>query len=503
MSFHIIVAIDVKHGIAKDGRIPWNSPLDRQFFRYMTTHTHAPENRNVVIMGRKTFESMGSKPLPNRMNVILSRNPEYNVPDVYAVDPYVIVQPGLSEALHTIQEMVQEPASNSGGDQSRYRLESVFVIGGAELYAEALSRPDWGYCYVTSLNQDCECDQFFPYKQIFGTRNHKMVLNTMHISRYVGRGGGAPFLQQNRSEESYLRLMLELYRLSEGGHDQSLQGVAQGGVRSDRTGVGTFSTFGPQLSFDLSKGFPQIVSKRTPFKMVLRELLFFLSGSTDATQLSAQKVRIWDDNTTRKFLDARGLTEYREGDMGPMYGFQWRHAGAGYKGCDADYIGQGIDQIRQMEELLKTNPHSRRIILNSHNVADLSKMTLHPCHSMFQLYVSGGKLNGKLTQRSADLFLGVPFNIASYALLIHMFARVAKLDVGTLILSFGDVHIYTSHLSAVEKLLHSFVQEKRCIIPYPDLHITGDQTTLDDFTEEDFVLNNYAPGPTIKAPMAI
>lgn len=485
MAYSLIAAIDCESGLAKDGEIPWHNPVDMRFFRYVTSQVHSPSAQNVLIMGRVTWESIGAKPLRGRRHVVLSRThasgADPNFPDQVS---------WVSNFDQALDLCARAP-----------NVDHVYVIGGAQLYKETLSRSDWAYCYLTRMNRSYDCDLDFPRLPASARRDSTLDLPDMTITRYVNNWqesqalqGWYPCLAINAGERAYLDLVERLAAQSR---------VTGRNRRDDRTGVGTYSEFGAQLVFDLSDGsFPHLVCKRVPFKMVLRELLFFVSGSTDARKLAAQNVHIWDDNTTRTFLDARGLTDYVEGDMGPMYGFQWRHAGATYVGCDADYTGQGVDQIKKIEALLRDEPQSRRIILSAHNVADLDAMALHPCHSMFQLYVTqDGYLCGKLTQRSADIFLGVPFNIASYALLLHMFARVSGFKVGKLIMSFGDVHLYHSHLDAVEKMMANGAAA--CVIPHPNLEITGDQITLDDFTEHDFTLFNYVPGPKITAPMAV
>jgi len=498
MPFSIILATDAQRGIAKQGTIPWHIPGDLQLFRYITSSVPTAGIRNAVIMGRRTWESIGSKPLPGRFHVILSRTVPSG-PDAQ----YPTQVEWMSDLNDALLECEVAPS-----------IHNTFVIGGQSIYEQAFQL-NWATTYWTEVKGTFDCDQFITYTKITPEKarlnspdaadfdpHHPSIASVTHGSmyrvfqyvRHFLEAPTYPTIQLNQGEKVYLSLVESLR-----GQSECVGPMSR--VRGDRTGVGTYSDFGNQLEFDLTKGFPLLVSKRVPFRMVLRELLFFLSGSTDATSLAARGVPIWDDNTTRAFLDARGLPEYRVGDMGPMYGFQWRHAGATYRGCDVDYSGEGVDQIAAMEHLLKTDPQSRRILLSAHNVADLQKMVLHPCHSLFQLYVTNeGALCGKLTQRSADIFLGVPFNIASYALLLHMFAHVAGVTVGKLILSFGDVHLYHSHLDAAAQLCANL---KTCVIPYPTLVITGTPATVGEFTEDNFALLNYVPGPRIRAPMAV
>lgn len=250
-----------------------------------------------------------------------------------------------------------------------------------------------------------------------------------------------------------------------------------GTKKMDRTGVGTISIFGYQTRFDLNEGFPLITTKKLHLKSIIHELLWFLKGSTDLTYLHEHGVTIWDE-----WADENG-------ELGPVYGYQWRN----WPTPD----GEHIDQISQVIKTLKTNPDSRRIIVSAWNVADIGKMKLPPCHAFFQFYVADGKLSCQMYQRSADMFLGVPFNIASYALLTMMIAQVCDLELGEFIHSFGDTHIYLNHLEQVDLQLS---REPR---PYPKMIINPDVKDIFDFKFEDFKLEGYDPYPAIKAPIAI
>jgi thymidylate synthase len=261
-------------------------------------------------------------------------------------------------------------------------------------------------------------------------------------------------------------------------YEKFLQFVYENGTpKSDRTGTGTKSYFGGQLRFDLSEGFPLISTKKLHLKSIIYELLWFLKGDTNTKYLNDHGVKIWDE-----WAD-------KNGDLGPVYGKQWRS----WTGAD----GKTIDQIEQVLDLLKNNPDSRRIIVNAWNVADLPDMALSPCHCMFQFYVANGKLSCQLYQRSADLFLGVPFNIASYALLTHMIAQVCNLEVGEYVHSFGDAHIYSNHYEQVE------LQLSRTPKPYPTLELNPDIKSIYDFDFEDIHILNYDPHPRISAPVAV
>jgi thymidylate synthase len=251
----------------------------------------------------------------------------------------------------------------------------------------------------------------------------------------------------------------------------------KGAVKEDRTGTGTLSVFGHQMRFDLNEGFPLITTKKCHLKSIIHELLWFLNGDTNIGYLKQHGVRIWDE-----WADDNG-------DLGPVYGHQWRS----WQGAD----GRTIDQISQALDTIKTNPDSRRIIVSAWNVGELDQMALAPCHALFQFYVVDGKLSCQLYQRSCDVFLGLPFNIASYALLTHMLAQQAGLGVGDFVWTGGDVHLYRNHLEQAR------LQLGREPLPLPTLRLARKPDSLFDYAFEDFVLENYQAHPHIKAPVAV
>ena len=253
--------------------------------------------------------------------------------------------------------------------------------------------------------------------------------------------------------------------------------LENGTAKTDRTGTGTVSIFGPQLRFDLAKGFPLVTTKKVHLRSIIHELLWFLKGETNIAYLKENGVSIWDE-----WADANG-------DLGPVYGKQWRS----WQGYD----GNSIDQIKILIDTLKKNPDSRRMIISAWNVADLDKMALAPCHCLFQFYVADGKLSCQLYQRSADLFLGVPFNIASYALFTMMIAQVTGLEAGEFIHTFGDAHIYLNHFDQVK------TQLERTPRALPTMKINPEVKDIFEFKYEDFQLENYEPYPGIKAPVAV
>ena len=261
-------------------------------------------------------------------------------------------------------------------------------------------------------------------------------------------------------------------------YHQLMQHVLNTGVqKSDRTGTGTLSVFGYQMRFNLADGFPMVTTKKLHLKSIIYELLWFLNGSTNNDWLKERGVSIWNEWAAP------------DGELGPIYGYQWRSWPAPN--------GQHIDQISEVVNSIKTNPDSRRLIVSAWNVADIPRMALAPCHAFFQFYVADGKLSCQLYQRSADIFLGVPFNIASYALLTHMVAQQCDLEPGDFIWTGGDCHLYSNHLEQVE------LQLSRKPFPLPQLKIARKPASLFDYAFEDFEIVGYECHPHIKAPVAI
>ncbi|NCC17986.1 MAG: thymidylate synthase [Bacteroidia bacterium] len=253
--------------------------------------------------------------------------------------------------------------------------------------------------------------------------------------------------------------------------------LESGNLKGDRTGTGTKSIFGYQMRFNLQEGFPLITTKKLHLRSIIHELLWFLQGNTNIDYLHQNKVTIWNE-----WADENG-------DLGPIYGKQWR--------AWETKEGKAVDQISELIEQIKTNPNSRRLLVNAWNVGEINNMALPPCHILFQFYVANGKLSCQLYQRSADIFLGVPFNIASYAILTHMIAQVCNLEVGDFVHTFGDAHLYTNHFDQAR------LQLSRSPYPLPELKLNKEIKNIFDFRFEDIEIINYQSHPTIKAPIAI
>jgi len=289
----------------------------------------------------------------------------------------------------------------------------------------------------------------------------------------------------NKEESNYLSLLSTI--------------LNDGNVRDDRTGVGTHGLFGTQLRFSLEDGkIPMLTTKKMFVKGVVEELLFFLRGESDTKILEAKGVKIWKGNTTKEFLNKRGLAHLREGNMGKMYGKQWRDWGGNEHECLCGR--KGVDQISQAINLLKTDPFSRRIVVSALNVEELPEMCLHPCHPLFQFYVQDGKLSCLFFMRSVDMFLGFPFNVLSYAILTHIIAKTVGMTANELIFMAGDSHLYKNHKEQVK------LQVSRTPYEFPTLKINKELSTIEDIEKlvfEDFQIEGYQCHPAIKAKMAV
>lgn len=474
--FSLIVAEEYEtHGIGKSGSIPWKIPQDLLYFKKITTEV---EN-SVVIMGRKTWDSLplSSKPLPNRINMILSSTLSSEITNV---EQSVYVFATLDEIWRKVCQLM-----------TKVKLGKIFVIGGSRLFDECAQSPWCESIYLTQITNHnygaFDCDTF--WKGVPEDMFEK--LNTIHYRHSCYDVSSSLWFRKKKVEHpetQYLNLVERVLK--------------EGTKRTDRTGVGTLSIFGAQMRFDLGMGFPLFTTKNVFWKGVRDELLWFIHGDTNSKSLSEKGVHIWDGNGTREFLDKRGLFDNECGDLGPVYGFQWRHFGADYDGPistkdPSRYVGKGIDQLRECINLIKNDPDSRRIIMSAWNPIDLPKMALPPCHVMCQFYVSEGRLSCQMYQRSADLMLGVPFNVASYALLTTIMAHCCDLKVGDFIHTIGDAHIYLTHVDGAKE------QIQRKPLTFPTVQLNPEKKDVDAFVASDFKLCDYMFHPTIKFPMAV
>ena len=444
-------------------------PADLKHFARITKQAPEPHLQNAVVMGRKTWESIPPKfrPLAGRTNVVLTKSSSHqDYPEG------VLVAASWHEALDQLEAM------DNVGD--------VIVMGGAQIYRQILPYVDKVYYTQLTLPEDTKFDAFFPSLndwnvQRFDQENGSVDGTTEHGVTYQ-------FLEYTRphDELQYLHLCRQI--------------LDEGITRGDRTGTGTLSIFGAQMRFSLRRNqLPLLTTKRTFWRGVAEELLWFIRGNTNANDLAAKDIHIWDGNGSKEFLEGRGLGHREEGDLGPVYGFQWRHFGAKYTDMHADYTGQGVDQLAECIHKIIHNPEDRRIVMSAWNPSDLHEMALPPCHMFCQFYVNteSNELSCHMYQRSADMGLGVPFNIASYALLTHLVAHVTGLKPGEFVHTIGDAHVYLNHVEALEEQLQRTPRE------FPQLRIHKTTNDIDSFEFGDFELIGYNPHKTIKMKMAV
>ena len=436
----LVFARDDNYGIGKDNTIPWNNKEDMHFFHKLTTYS---KKQNAIICGTVTYESMKHIKLKNRTFFIIGAN-HYK---------------SISDALNNI------PCD----------YNDIFFVGGIKIFEEAQYLVD--DMYISHIPGDFECDKFFKPEFSHFQSISQTNLNTMSISHY----------KSINTDNTYNFLCKKI--------------LDEGVYKSDRTNTGTISIFGHHMKFSL-KTLPILTTKKIYTKAIIEELLWFLKGDTNSKNLEDKKVNIWKENSSRSFLDHNNLSQYEEGDCGPIYGFQWRHWNAPYHGPSNEYYSdkyrdKGIDQIRDIIHTIKTNPTSRRMILNAWNVEQLPYMALPPCHVMCQFYVHDNQLDCHMYQRSADVFLGLPFNITSYSLLTYMIAHVTDTTPRNLYISIGDAHIYSNHINQIK------TQMKNDKFTPPKLEINQNVKNIDDFSYNDFHILNYQSNPPIKAIMAI
>jgi dihydrofolate reductase/thymidylate synthase len=525
--YNLILAVCKNKGIGFKGKLPWKLSRDMLHFKTITTRTlneyedltnlvssnmldNAKEvlkvlpkkspnsKKNIVVMGRSTWESIPQKfkPLSGRINVVLSKN-----------DMFHKSNPTIEESFYTRYD-VESVFKLADELMSRNLLNEVFVIGGSQVYKDFVTNfpSQCKLIYQTYIEKEYECDIFYEIpKEYIPISVSKTFIDESEPE--------APFdfrillnpeiLKDEQMVKQFHKIvdpkvLLDHPKNEELQYLEAIKDIIENGFsKEDRTGVGTISKFGLTMRFDCSKTFPLLTTKDTFWRGIVEELLWFIKGDTNAKNLQKKKVHIWDGNGSREFLDSIGLNEREEGDLGPVYGFQWRHFGADYKTMHDDYEGQGVDQLANLINEIKKNPSSRRLVMSAWNAKDLKLMALPPCHVLCQFYVTHNKLHLQMYQRSADMGLGVPFNIASYVLLLRMVAQVCDIEPGDFFHVIGDAHVYNSHIEALYKQL------KRTPRPLPILKINKEVKNIEDFKYEDFTIVNYNPFSKIKMDMAV
>jgi len=482
MQIWFILAHSYSQGISKSSKIPWACKKDMSFMKSITT---APGLKNGLLMGRKTFESIG-RILPDRENIIVSTQ---------QLDTSAHVVDSISVGLEKGREL---------------GLDILWIFGGATIYDAFLVDPQFNQLidgFIITTAPERRCDTFIQTNIYKFIEKHQYTLmcpprvlervsdGAYELSIYSRlpelREEWVPIvrsLEGNSIDKSYLELVQRI--------------LTQGNRRETRNGA-TISKFAENISFDLAEGFPLLTTKKVFFNGVIRELLWFIKGDTDARHLESHNVTIWSGNTSKEFLEKNGLP-YEEGIGGPIYGYQWRNFGQEYTYKDKNGelkttpgVKFGVDQLQFIIDELRANPMSRRLFMSSWNPNQLSQMCLPPCHISYQFYVENRCLSCMMVQRSADVFLGLPFNIASVALLVHFIANIVGLEPGKIHICIGDAHIYEDHLEPIR------VQLGRSGMDYdlPRLVLKRKPRKIEDYEFEDVEIQNYKSHPPIKAKM--
>jgi len=461
--FDIILATDKSNGIGCHDAVtdsyyvPWKSPKDMTYFKTITTHTEKPDRQNAIVMGFNTWISIG-KLLPNRYNVVITSR--------------------IIEGVNTFKSFDSALETLSADDL----IDKIFVIGGAKLYESTFNHYCLNKVYLTTIDYDYSCNikvSFDPhaFKQI---SEITCTEHDIEIKFYQ-------YEKKSHDEEQYLKIMEKI--------------LATGTQKNARNGD-TISLFdGSHMEFDMSNGkLPVLTTKRIFLRGVFEELMFFITGDTNTNHLKEKGVGIWTANTTREFLDSVGLTKYEPGDIGTAYSFQFRHYGAEYEGMHCDYRGKGVDQFDKVINDLITNRFSRRILMTTYNPAQVNKGPLPPCHGIVIQFgiEDDNKLSCHMYQRSADWFLGVPWNITSYALMLLIVIELVnnsplytgpKLAPHKLLMSFGDIHLYANSIDAAKK------QITRIPFEFPTIEFVKKIKTLDELEWTDIKINNYKCAP--------
>ena len=482
-----MVLLNIIASVTQDNLIGINNDLiikskeDLKYFYKVTTDKYPEGNLNIVIMGYKTWNSIpaSKRPLKNRMNIVLTKNNKDKIEENENI-----------KVLESLFDAIDWCNTNETG--------RVFIIGGESIYTqcylEHMNRIN--NIYLTRFYDNFQCQKMdtksFPYEML----SHMDLISTESVNTECEIYNNGPYKKENLEVLYLIYQNKTTQNKEEINYLNILDKIMREGIRTESRNSITYSTFGERMVFNMDNGFPLLTTKKMGYKTILRELLWFIRGSTSNQELLDKNVHIWSQNSTREFLDSRGLN-YEEGDLGPVYGFQWRHSGAEYKDCHTDYSGLGVDQLQNVINLIKNDPKSRRIIMNAWNPQDIDKMALPPCHVMCQFHVDleNKKLNCQVYQRSGDMFLGVPFNIASYSFLLHIIAKITGYTPGRLIHILGDTHIYESHFEAVNKQL------MRSPGKFPKLEIVEEIENIDSLNEDMFELKDYNSYDKITAPM--
>ncbi|CDU17314.1 bifunctional dihydrofolate reductase-thymidylate synthase, putative [Plasmodium yoelii] len=489
--------------------------------------------QNVVVMGKRSWDSIPPKfkPLQNRINIILSRTLKKE--DIANED-------NKNNENGTV--MIIKSVDDLFPILKAIKYYKCFIIGGSYVYKEFLDRNLIKKIYFTRINNSYNCDVLFPeinenlfkissISDVYNSNNTTLdfiiyskktekINSNKEISNDIFLGLCDEQNKNFDDEDDYTYFSFNknkenIKKNSEHVHNFKIYNsikyknhpeyqylniiydiIMHGNKQDDRTGVGVLSKFGYMMKFNLNQYFPLLTTKKLFVRGIIEELLWFIRGETNGNTLLEKNVRIWEANGTREFLDNRKLFHREVNDLGPIYGFQWRHFGAEYTDMHDNYKDKGVDQLKNIINLIKNDPTCRRIILCAWNVKDLDKMALPPCHILCQFYVFDGKLSCIMYQRSCDLGLGVPFNIASYSIFTYMIAQVCNLQPAEFIHVLGNAHVYNNHIESLK------IQLNRTPYPFPTLKLNPDIKNIEDFTISDFTVQNYVHHDKISMDMA-
>ena len=495
-----LVCLTPNNAIGFRNKLIYNIPSELNHFKKTTTAVKYKKIPNLLVMGRKTFDSINCKPLPNRVNCVISSNYKQ------------------FQNQYTYNNLKFFPSIDTFLDYTNkfhHSYNNLYVCGGKSIYEYFINKNLFDSLIVTQITDSNNSigDTFFPpfddkyscvKTETFNDKPATLVsTNKKQFIDYSINTYIPTYKNVNRNTTSVNRNTTSVIdtSLQEYNYLDALKDVLNTGTMRKSRNSNTISKFGINMSFDISKNIPLLTTKNVYWKGVIHELLWFINANTNAKDLSKNKVKIWDGNSTREFLDKRGLNHYEEGDCGPIYGFQWRHFNAEYSSYDNNYSGKGVDQLQQIIDLINNDPSSRRMIMSAWNPCQLDEMCLPPCHVLYQFYVdidSDGKkyLSCSMYQRSGDMFLGIPFNIASTSALTYLIAHHTGCIPKNINITVGDAHIYEEHIQAVN------TQLERSPTTPPNLRITcKPKVNINDYTINDFELENYNPASPIKAPM--
>jgi dihydrofolate reductase/thymidylate synthase len=485
--------------IGRNGDLLFKLKDDMKFFKNITKDNLSQNSKlkkNVVLMGRKTWFSIPQKfrPLDGRINLVLTNDPQLITP--------------IPQNLNNSSSSFYFITMDTFWKIYKKYTPNVFVIGGSNIYNYFLNRREGAEALVDRVYlTDVKTENGNNVK--FDKESEPDTFMDHPDSKFKLIGYSEKYYQDNLSYRILTYKNTNV--ISEEHHylDYMKHILDNGNVRDDRTGTGTISVFGNQMKFDISQSIPLMTTKRVPFKTIVSELLWMLRGDTDAKILERKGIKIWSGNTSREFLDKRGLEHYEEGILGAGYGFQYRHFGANYSQTfgdtskiDTSLIG-GVDQLKYVEDLLKNDPFSRRIMISAWNPPDFKKTALVPCHYSIQFYVTEEQnekyLSCMFIMRSSDGLLGLPCNILGYSVLTYILAKKYNMKPKELVYISGDGHIYQNHVPMVKE------QMTRVPRPFPKLKLDDSIITKqwNEITEDDFEIIGYHPYEAIKAPMAI